>query len=276
MSKSNNNLELFIISDSLGETGTKVSQAVLAQFPTLTQVKLTKFPFVATKEELLDILRDAYAVGAIVVITLSTKELNEVAYSYAKIHDIELIDYMSPLVQAIQVKSQVEPAQRPRAQYQLNQDYFDRIAAIEFAVKYDDGKDPRGFEQADIVLLGISRTSKTPVSMYLAYKGYKVANLPLIPGIPIPKELYQVPSERLIGLLSTPNTIMKFRQSRLMSLGLPGQVEYSEFDQIKEEIRYSQEVFEKVKAEVIQVNHLAIEETAQKIEMIMQQRKAEY
>ena len=103
----------------------------------------------------------------------------------------------------------------------MNQTYFNRVAAIEFAVRYDDGKDPRGFKDADLVLLGISRTSKTPLSMYLANHNLKVANLPLLPEIPVPKEIYDVPKNKLIGLTTTISKLTDIRNNRLQALGLP-------------------------------------------------------
>ncbi|MGY3723972.1 hypothetical protein SAMN05421767_13319 [Granulicatella balaenopterae] len=175
------------------------------------------------------------------------------------------LDCLSPLVQAISEQLQEEPTERTREKYRLDDEYFKRIAAIEFAVKYDDGKDPRGFSESDVVLLGVSRTSKTPVSIYLAHKGYKASNLPLIPEVPLPKELYQVDAKKLIGLMVNPITIMKFRQSRLDALGMGPEVSYIEMDRIKEELRYQREVFCELGAKVIDVNHMSIEETAQKI-----------
>src|SRR5699024_3508190 len=113
---------------------------------------------------------------------------------------LQYVDFMTPLTSIIEHTFGEAPVQEPGALQRLNQEYFGRVAAMEFAVQYDDGKDPKGFVLADFVLLGVSRTSKTPLSLYLANRGYKVANLPLIPEVDIPQEIYQVAPHKMIGL----------------------------------------------------------------------------
>ncbi len=258
-------LNIFVMSDSLGETAEKVTLASVAQFQDKSLMSIKKFPYINTKERVLVILQEAKIKKAILVTTFADHELNAYVQEYALENHLKVIDCLTPLVQTISEQLNEEPTERTRAKYRLDDEYFKRIAAIEFAVKYDDGKDPRGFPDSDVVLLGISRTSKTPVSIYLAHKGYKACNLPLIPEIPLPKEIYEVDSKKLIGLVVNPITIMKFRQSRLDTLGMVSEVTYSEMDRIKEELRYQREVFRELGATVIDVNHMSIEETAQKV-----------
>ena len=262
---------LFVMSDSLGETAEKVVEATKAQFTDESVIVVKKFPYVTNREQTLKILQEANALAAILVTTFADHELNEFVRAFADENQLELVDCLSPLVQVIAKRIQQSPTERTRAKYRLNDAYFKRIEAIEYAVKYDDGKDPRGFYDADVILLGVSRTSKTPVSIYLAHKGYKAANLPLIPEVPLPKELYQVDKHKLIGLIVSPLTIMKFRQSRLNTLGMNQAVSYGEMERIKEELRYARDVFEELGATVIDVNHMSIEETAQKIEKSLAQ-----
>ncbi len=264
-------LELFIISDSVGETAQKAINAVLAQFPEEEKIEIKKFPFIDTKEELMEILKDAVAEKAVVVTTLVDRELNRQVSEFARRTALQYVDYMSPLMQIIQDKLQVTPKQEPRAQYKLNMDYFNKVEAVEFAVKYDDGRDPRGFLKADYVILGVSRTSKTPLSMYLANKSYKVANLPLIPEVPLPKELAEVPAEKLIGLTADPTVILKIRQSRLSSLGLKGGSSYADLTRIQEEMAYARDVYQRLGARVIRIDALAVEEIAQLIESGVEQ-----
>lgn len=262
----NQTLEIFIISDSVGDTAQKAINAVLAQFPDIKEIEVKKFPFIDTEVELTEILKDALAEKAVVVTTLVDEKLNQLVADFAARTSLQYIDYMSPLMTIIQEKTQIDPKQEPRAQYKLNKEYFDKVEAVEFAVKYDDGRDPKGFKKADYVILGISRTSKTPLSMYLAHKSRKVANLPLIPEVPIPSEIYDVPQDRLVGLLADAEATMKIRQTRLTALGLNGDSSYASLDRIKEEIRYAKDIYQKLGARVIQIDGMAVEEIAQIIE----------
>lgn len=169
---------------------------------------------------------------------------------------------MSNLTEAIEQKTGQQSKEDPGNMRRLDQHYFDRIAAIEFAVKYDDCKDPRGLLEADIVLIGISRTSKTPLSSYLANQNYKVANVPLVPEIPIPAELTQIPRNRIIGLTNSPEKLSAIRKVRLKSIGLDESSSYSSENRILEELDYGYRIFKQLGCRVIQVEDKAIEETA--------------
>ncbi|MFR2519206.1 pyruvate, water dikinase regulatory protein, partial [Peptostreptococcus stomatis] len=158
--------------------------------------------------------------------------------------------------------SGVEPLGEPGIIRKMDKSYFNRVEAIEFAVKYDDGKDPRGLLKADVVLVGISRTSKTPLSMYLANKHLKVANVPLVPEVPIPKELAEVETKRIIGLTNSPEKLNSIRVERLKSMGLSGTANYAKLERILEELDYSEKVMKNLKCPVINVANKAIEETA--------------
>lgn len=263
-----------MISDSIGETTQKLVTAVTAQFPTIDFSNTYRFPFVAGKEELLGILKDALKDKAIVVTTLVNHELVEVVAKFCNQTGLQYLDLMNPFIQMIHDKTGLTPLEEPGIVHKLNEEYFSRVAAIEFAVKYDDGKDPHGFLDADIVLLGISRTSKTPLSMYLANKRIKVANLPLIPEVPIPEQLKQIPSNRLIGLVCAPQNLEKIRCSRLESLGLDQLSRYTNIDRINEELMYSQEIFDEFGAYVIDVTDKSIEESAFIIQDYLKKQEA--
>ena len=160
---------------------------------------------------------------------------------------------MHPFFEIIEEKTGTRPIEVPGTLHRLDSDYFKKISAIEFAVKYDDGKAPQGFLEADLVLLGVSRTSKTPLSIYLANKGYKVANLPLIPEVPLPQVLDKVDSRRLIGLICEPEKLMK-------------ETSYTDLEKIYQELDYSKKVFKQFGAQVINMTDKSIEETAFLIE----------
>ncbi len=259
-------VRMFVVSDSIGETAQRVINAVLAQFPDLADYEVKKFPFVDSKEVLTSILADALKEKAIVVTTLVDEELNQLCADFSKRTGLEHVDYMSPLVNIISERTQMKPTHKSGTLYQMDEDYFNRVEAIEFSVRYDDGKDPKGFAKSDVVILGISRTSKTPLSMYLANRSYKVSNLPLIPEVPIPKELFQVDGTKIIGLTADAEYIRKVRQSRLVSLGLTGSSSYVSLERIKEELKFSKELYQKLGATVINVENKSIEESAQLIE----------
>ena len=176
------------------------------------------------------------------------------------------------IVNILSEKIGTPPKREPGIIRRMNEEYFRRIEAIEFAVKYDDGKDPRGVLKADLVLVGISRTSKTPLSMYLANRNIKVANIPLVPEIPIPKEVYEINPKKIIGLTNTPEKLNEIRQSRLKALGLSSSANYAKFDRILEELDYAEKVMKKIGCPVINVSDKAIEETASDILDIMKEK----
>lgn len=214
------NIKIYLITDSVGETAKKIISAVVAQFPTVDLSDVQLYPFTNDKASLLEILNDAKKENALVAITLVDKSLVACVKKFSDTHDLAYVDFMSPLMHLIEERSGEQPTQESGSVHRLNQAYFNRVAAIEFAVKYDDGKDPKGFLNADIVLLGVSRTSKTPLSMYLANKGYKVANLPIIPEVEVAKELYKVDPRKIIGLTSTSESLSNIRSYREQTLGL--------------------------------------------------------
>jgi regulator of PEP synthase PpsR (kinase-PPPase family) len=156
-----------------------------------------------------------------------------------------------------------EPINTPSSMLPLSDEYFRRIEAVEFTVKSDDGKEPRNFRKADLVLVGVSRTSKTPLSTLLAQRGLKVANLPIVLGIATPPELEEAPQERIVGLTIEINQLVEIRKARLKQLGMPIDASYGLADQVKAELDYARSIFDKHKNwPVIDVTGRAIEETA--------------
>lgn len=261
--------KIFIISDSVDEVAQTIITSVLAQFPNVTDIDIQKFSFVDSEEMLLSILRDALKEKALVVTSLVNEKMNKVCQKFAQKTGLMMLDYMSPFVEIMAAHMQVEPTQESGLVRHLDQQYFDRVEAIEFAVRYDDGKDARGFSKADIVILGISRTSKTPVSMYLANKSYKVANLPLIPEVPIPKEIADIPAKKIIGLTADEEYMTNIRHSRLHSLGLNEDSSYVEQQRIREELAYAHELYQSLGAKVVNVKNKSIEEISQEIEDLL-------
>ena len=177
-------LIIYVISDSVGETAQQVARAALSQFTINGNYEIRRFPYVTDKKFLMEILNSGKNEDAIIIYTLVNESLSTLTREYCKEQELSSIDLMSPILNEIAKKTNKKPKREPGIIRKLDETYFKRVEAIEFAVKYDDGKDPRGVLKSDIVLVGISRTSKTPLSMYLANKNIKVANVPLVPEIP--------------------------------------------------------------------------------------------
>ncbi|MCD2255808.1 kinase/pyrophosphorylase [Lactobacillus sp. CC-MHH1034] len=252
---------LYLISDSVGETAFNLAQAAMAQFPDIKPI-YCRFPFVHTQEKLMRVLEQAKSDHAIVLHTLATEGLSEIIANYAEQNGLVQIDYIGPLISEVAHRTGLKQSHEAGAVHHLNEKYFDRISAMEFAVMYDDGKDPKGFLEADVVLLGVSRTSKTPLSLFLANRNIKVANLPLVPQAHIPDELWKVDPKKIIGLTNDPTVLNNIRRERMIAYGLNPDTTYSNMDQIREELEYANKLYKKLGCMVINVAHRSIEETA--------------
>ena len=256
------NLIIYVISDSVGETAQQVTKAALSQFSIESEYEIRRFPYVADENFLKEILESGKNEGAIIVYTLVSENLLNIAKEFCEKEDLNHLDLMTPLLKQIANKTGKEPKREPGIIRKLDESYFKRVEAIEFAVKYDDGKDPRGILKSDIVVLGISRTSKTPLSMYLANKNIKVANVPLVPEIPIPDEVFKIDPKKIIGLTNNPEKLNSIRQERLKALGLSSDASYANIERILQELDYAEKIMKKVGCPVINVSDKAIEETA--------------
>lgn len=256
------NLIIYVISDSVGETAQQVAKAAISQFMINDNYEIRRFPYVVDKKFLMEILNSGKNEDAIIIYTLVDESLSTLTKEYCENEGLSNIDLMSPILSEIAKKTDRKPRREPGIIRKLDETYFKRVEAIEFAVKYDDGKDPRGVLKSDIVLVGISRTSKTPLSMYLANKNIKVANVPLVPEIPLPKELNDINPKKIIGLTNTPEKLNKIRQERLKALGLSSNANYANLERILQELDYSDSVMKRLGCPVIDVSNKAIEETA--------------
>ena len=256
------NLIIYVISDSVGETAQQVTKAALSQFSIESDYEIRRFPYVSDENFLTEILESGKNEGAIIVYTLVSENLLNIAKEFCEKEDLNHLDLMTPLLKQIANKTGKEPKREPGIIRKLDESYFKRVEAIEFAVKYDDGKDPRGILKSDIVVLGISRTSKTPLSMYLANKNIKVANVPLVPEIPIPDEVFKIDPKKIIGLTNNPEKLNSIRQERLKALGLSSDASYANVERILQELDYAEKIMKKVGCPVINVSDKAIEETA--------------
>jgi [pyruvate, water dikinase]-phosphate phosphotransferase / [pyruvate, water dikinase] kinase len=252
---------IYVVSDSIGETAELVVRAVASQFDRFA-IDVHKYPYIEDKESIDEIIASAKESKAMIVFTLVVPELKSYIVEQASRHAIPVVDVMGPLMNTLQEMLHEPPIGKPGLVRRLDEEYFRKVDAIEFAVKYDDGRDPRGLLRADVVLIGVSRTSKTPLSMYLANKRLKVANVPLVPEVEPPEELFQLPPERCIGLTINPEQLNSIRTERLKALGLTAQANYANLERINEELAYSQRIMKRIGCPVIDVSNKAVEETA--------------
>lgn len=257
---------VYIVSDSLGETAEQVVRGAVIQFDSnLAGIRLVRVHHVDNPNAIDRALLGAGAGPSLVVYTLVKPELREHLRQLAERLAIPHVDLMGPLLDALRTVLDIEPALVPGLSHRLDREYFERVEAIEFAVKYDDGKDPAGVHQADVVILGVSRTSKTPVSLYLANYRLKVANIPLVPEVSVPPEVFGPARKKCVGLIIDPELLMNIRRQRLKALGLTSSSQYANLDRIMQELDYAWDVYRRVGCEVVDVSNHAVEETATRI-----------
>jgi regulator of PEP synthase PpsR (kinase-PPPase family) len=256
-------LTLFIVSDSVGETGELVAKAAASQFGQgLESVLLKRFSHIEDETQIKEIAFLAKQQQAIIIYTLVKSGMRRMLKEECSRAGIHCIDLLGPVLDEIAIELGENPLEEPGLVRKLDEDYFKKIEAIEFAVKYDDGRDPRGILKADIVLVGVSRTSKTPLSQYLAHKRYKVANVPLVPEVEPPEELFMIDSKKCFGLVISPEKLNFIRKERLIALGLKDDANYARLDRIESEIEHFNNVVSKIGCTVINVTNRAVEETA--------------
>ncbi len=254
-------MNILIVSDSIGETAEQVAKAALSQFD-YTEYEIRRHSFVSEKAQIEDMLEEATPEDSIIMFTLVLENVKEYLLQEATKRRILTIDLMSSVMETLEKRFEMKPIGEAGLIRKLDEEYFRKIEAIEFAVKYDDGKDPRGLKKADIVLIGISRTSKTPLSMYLAHRNIKVANVPLVPEVKPPKELFDVSSQKIIGLTTDPYKLIEIRKERIKALGLKDGANYASIQRIIEELEYADEIMRKLSCPVIDVSARAVEESA--------------
>ena len=255
---------VFVVSDALGETAELVARAAASQY-TPRDLEFRRIPRVKDEQAIQSIVKEASEQSAAIIYTFILPHLRDAMRRETEGKDIPTVDVMGPAMEALAKVTGEEPHLEPGRVYKLDEEYFRRVEAVEFSVKSDDGKDPRGLLEADVVLLGISRTSKTPVSLYLAQRCHKVSNVPLVPEVELPKELWSVRRERIVGLTIAPEQLLEIRQERLKAIGLNPTASYADPARILMELEYADEVFRRLGCAVVDVTNRAVEETAAQV-----------
>jgi regulator of PEP synthase PpsR (kinase-PPPase family) len=252
---------LHLVSDSTGETLIAASRAAAAQYQGVASIEHV-YPLVRTPSQLDRIIGEIENAPGIVLFTLVDPDLSQRLEASCEASGSPCLSVLGPILTLF--KSYLGQSSTPRAgaQHMLNADYFKRIDALNFSMMNDDGQLPENLEHADIVLLGVSRTSKTPTSIYLANRGYKTANVPVVPHVPLPPALESLRRPLIVGLIASPERIIQIRQNRLLSLNAHPQTEYVDRVAVAEEIAASRRLFAEKGWPTIDVTRRSIEETA--------------
>ena len=255
---------IFVVSDGTGETATKMSKAALAQFRP-ANAAITRHSNIRSVEALREVVREAERSRALVIHTFASQELRQAMEQACQDRNIPSHDVLGPLLEKLQESLGVSPSGQAGLLHQIDDGYFERLEALAFTVRHDDNPAPVDLGEADIILVGVSRTSKTPVSIYLAQEGWKVANIPVVMGEELPKELFQVEQSRIVGLVTTPERLSEVRKVRLSRLGSQDST-YADLGRVAEELRSCQEIFDRNPAWVrVDVTGKSIEEMAAEI-----------
>lgn len=265
-------IKICILSDSTGETAEMVCKAALSQFEGL-DYDIERFPHVQSEDKVDEALERILGEDTpILVYTLASPELRGYLSNRIQEKGMTGLDILGPLIEAFERLSGLKASGKPGLLRRMDEAYFRRVRAIEFAIKCDDGKYLPGIKDADVVIIGVSRSSKTPVSMYLAYRGIFAANVPLVPEIELPKELEGIERGRIVGLTIDPGKLVQIRQERLKLMGLSGDVNYVRFERVVEELEYAERVMRRLGVPIIDVTNKAIEETAHEIIYYLERR----
>jgi [pyruvate, water dikinase]-phosphate phosphotransferase / [pyruvate, water dikinase] kinase len=264
-------VELHIVSDATGETATRLVLALEAQFPEQSFEEI-RHPRVETVDDLRFVIDRAKGRPAVVVYTIVKPELREALRDFCRRAKIHYCDILGPPLASIAKISGQAAKMAPGVRYPLDSTYFRRIGAIEFAVKYDDGIGG-GLDEADIVLVGVSRTSKTPLSMYLGYMGYKTANVPVVRGIDPPPALFEIDSSKIVGLTIDARRLAEIRQERVRQMQAAPKA-YAELVEVYDELEEANALHRRLACPVLDITELSIEETASRVVKLVEQRKA--
>lgn len=263
---------IYLVGEGTGETVTKLANAALSQFaPNSIEVRL--FTMVEDTARILSILSGARRERALIAYTIVDPQNRDFLEREAAKREVEAVDVLGSFIMKLALFLDQKPLAIPGKQHQADASYYRRIEAIEFTVKHDDAQGLHTMYKADLVLIGLSRTSKTPLSSYMAQVGWKVANVPLFPDITPPKEIFTIDQLRVYGLIIEPESLVRVRRERLKYLGLPDNADYADRGKIEREIKWCRTFYRKQPQwPVIDVSGKAIEETAAKIMQLHQAR----
>ncbi|RKQ69434.1 hypothetical protein DES40_2235 [Litorimonas taeanensis] len=268
MTTSSRNIAIYfhvhLVSDSTGETLVGLMKASTAQFRNATALEHIH-ALVRSEAQLEQTLQSIENKPGVVLYTLVNPDRRRRLEEFCRLHKIPAVSILDPTLAMLGRYLGASIISEVGAQRNLDAEYYNRIEALDYAMAHDDGQSVQGLEEADIILLGVSRTSKTPTCIYLANRGYKAGNIPLVPGAPLPVILEQFPKPFIVGLVAAPDRIVQIREQRLMGLKQTGQTDYIDQDRVRDEMRQAKRMFLKKGYKVVDVTRKSIEETAAQI-----------
>ncbi|WP_163710803.1 pyruvate, water dikinase regulatory protein [Mangrovibacterium lignilyticum] len=268
---SNRPSPIYVVSGGKGLAGNNMVQSMLIQYPN-NNVAVILVPHVVDESQILDTVLKAKEDGGLITHTMVQHSMRRRLIELAAEHGVPQIDFMGPLAEYLDEKLEIPSLQMPGLFREIKQQYFERIDAIEFTLDHDDGLSPQRLSEAEIVLCGLSRSGKTPLSVYLALYGWKVANVPLVPGIQPPEELFQIDPGRVFGLQISKGQLLSHRVKRLRNFKNTENTSYVDEQKINEEIRFANLVFLKGRFTVIPVTNKPVESSANEIISYMSSR----
>lgn len=255
-------ININIISDTGGRATEHLVNKTMVQFNQETDIHI--YPYIQDFEALESVLNYILVEykDQILYYSVQDSKMNVYIYNFCELHHIPKIDVMS-----YSINSMAEIlGESPKSSYDnrslYDTDFYKKMNALDFALKYDDGKDFRALETCDVALIGVSRSSKTPLSMYMASKGYKVSNIPILLGTPVPRELYEIDNEKIFGLTIDKNVLREYRIQRLKSLNLSEKSQYSDLKRIQDELIYANEIMQELECNIIDMTNRSIEEAS--------------
>ncbi|MEQ9661460.1 MAG: pyruvate, water dikinase regulatory protein [Parasphingopyxis sp.] len=266
-------LHLHLISDSTGETLENIAKAGLAQFDDVETIKHF-WPMVRTEGHLDRVLEDVGKQPGLILFTMVDHNVRARLEDRCRMMGLPAVSALDPVIDALSHMLGMEAKERPGRQHMLDAAYFSRVEAIQYTIAHDDGLASEDWEEADIVLAGVSRTSKTPTSIYLANRGFKVANIPLVPESPPPESLYGLKHPIVVGLTTSPDRLVQVRRNRLLSLNQAPETDYVDNERVKKEVAFARRIFADNEWPVIDVTRRSIEESAAAILNIVSDRRA--
>lgn len=255
---------IFIVSDGTGRTAEQALNAALMQFPHVP-LEFHRKTNIRTPEAVLPVIAEAKKKKAFILHTLVQDEVRHTMIREARKHNVDTIDLMGPLLSRLSHQFENAPSEKPGIFHQLNREYFDRIDSMQFAINHDDGLRTQDLDKAEIVLIGVSRTFKTPISIYLAFKGWFVANIPIVLNVQPPSILFKIPPEKVFFLTTKPHQLSTLRQFRKEAWGENAQT-YADFEHVRKELIYAHQIYKRQpKWTMIRVTSKPIEEIASEI-----------
>ena len=259
---------VFIVSDGTGRTATQLLDSALVQFKGIEVIKHVR-PKVRKEKQIRGIIREAFEIKGLVIHTLVSKDLRHFILDLGRLYELVTIDIMGPMLSQLAIQFENIPTENPGIFSKLNKAYFQRIEAVEYTLRHDDGQRVHELDKADILLLGVSRTFKTPLSVYMAHKGWFVANIPIILGIPLPSIVFELPPEKIFCLTTYSKRLTTLRESRDKHLGgFTGN--YASQSHVHKELDYARKIFRMhPKWKVLNVAHKPIEEISSEILSIL-------